>query len=181
MLTSPDQKSKCAIEIVSMGCVDSNFLSIISGHLQALMGLNTHIAPLEDEPDYAFISARGQYDAAKILGKLSTQDTGALQLGIIDSDLCTPILTYVFGESQLGGKAAVISLYRLHDVSLEITYVRAAKISLHEVGHLLGINHCWQPFCLMHFAATLENLDTLSMEFCSACEFEIRRRLQIQP
>lgn len=153
-------------------------LSVIAAHLQALMGLNTDIAPQAQCPEYAYLPSRKQYDGAKIIGELAGNSAGRFQLGVLAYDLCTPILTYVYGESQLGGKAAVVSLFRLKHPDRQVAFERAAKISLHEVGHLLGIGHCWQNFCLMRFSSTVENLDSLSLKFCSACEYEIGRRLK---
>ena len=34
-------------------------------------------------------------------------------MGLINEDLCTPVLSYVFGEAQINGRAAVVSLFRL--------------------------------------------------------------------
>ncbi|MBW2635357.1 MAG: hypothetical protein JRE14_14795 [Deltaproteobacteria bacterium] len=53
-----------------------------------------------------------------------------------------------------------------------------AKISLHEAGHLLGLGHCWESFCIMHFSSNLEALDSLPISFCTACEYEIKRHLR---
>lgn len=153
-------------------------VSIIAANLQAIAGLNTKIQPALEPPDDAYVAVRGQFDATIIIKKLAGLDEGApFKLGIIAHDLCSPILSFVYGESQLGGKAALVSLHRLLDSDPEIYYQRAAKISLHEVGHLLGLGHCWESFCLMHFSSTLEALDSLSIGFCPACEYEINRRL----
>lgn len=164
--------------MIPFGHVDHLVLSVVAAHLQTLLGLNTDIEPVREYPKYAFISSRRQYDATKILGKLGREPKKSFQFGIIAKDLCTPILTYVFGESQLGGRAAVISTCRLEDDNRQITCERAAKISLHEVGHLLGIGHCWQNFCLMRFCGNLHDLDQLPITFCSTCEYEINRQLK---
>ncbi len=143
------------------------------------MGLNTDIRPILAKPDYAYVPGRNQFDAAKIIKTLCSITDGApLKLGLIESDLCSPILSFVYGESQLGGKAALVSLHRLSAQDPEVTYQRITKISLHEVGHLLGIRHCWKSTCLMKHSGDLDPLDSLSMYFCSACEYEIERRLK---
>jgi archaemetzincin len=173
-----NQTQKVALTMIPFGDVDHLVLSVVAAHLQTLLGLNTDIEPVREYPKYAFISSRRQYDATKILGKLGREPKKSFQFGIISKDLCTPILTYVFGESQLGGRAAVISICRLEDDNRQITCERAAKISLHEVGHLLGIGHCWQNFCLMRFCGNLHDLDQLPITFCSTCEYEINRQLK---
>ena len=166
------------LDLIVFDQVDKMAVSIIAANLQAVAGLNTHILPAVDSPDDAYVPVRNQFDATMIIKKLADIDGGApFKLGIIAHDLCSPILSFVYGESQLGGKAALISLHRLFDDDPETYYQRAAKISLHEVGHLLGLGHCWENFCIMHFSSNIEALDALSISFCPACEYEINRRL----
>lgn len=152
---------------------------MVAANLQAVMGLNTEVRPRQPNPEYAYQHGRCQYDALKIINTLAS-DAGKvpLTLGVTRYDICTPILTYVYGESQLGGKAALISLYRITEKKTEVTCTRAAKIGLHEVGHLLGIGHCRTAACLMCFSASLEKLDQLPVGFCEACAYEISRSLR---
>ncbi|MDH3355970.1 MAG: hypothetical protein OET81_11565 [Desulfobacteraceae bacterium] len=175
----PKQTNKALLDLILLGHVNETAVSIVAANLQAIMGLNTDIRSELAKPDYAYVSGRNQFDAAKIIKKLCSITDGApLKLGLIESDLCSPILSFVYGESQLGGKAALVSLHRLFAKDPEVTYQRIAKISLHEVGHLLGIRHCWKTSCLMKHSSNLEPLDSLSMYFCSACEYEIKRCLE---
>lgn len=162
-----------------MGRMDLTAVSVIAANLQVILGLNTQIHPLHPEPDYAFLLRRGQYDAGKILKALAAlQGCAEFRLAVVSVDIYTPILTFVFGESQLGGKAAVISLFRVQSQNQEKTYTRAAKIAVHEIGHLLGITHCLTPDCLMGFSNNLAKLDNLPLRFCQTCEYEARRRLK---
>ena len=167
------------LNIVPLGAVDALAIAVVAANLQALMGLNTDIRSKQPAPDYAYQHGRRQYDAGKIIDHLASDALPApLTLGVTRFDICTPILSFVFGESQLGGCAALISLYRITDAQTEMTYTRAAKIGLHEVGHLLGIGHCRSANCLMRFSATLERLDQLNLWFCEACMVELSRRLR---
>jgi archaemetzincin len=154
-------------------------LSVVAAHIQALMGLNTDIGPERPKPDYAYQHGRRQYDTSKIIKALSSDTSRVpLSLGITRYDICTPILSFVYGESQLGGRSALISLYRITDEKIDVTCTRAAKIGLHEVGHLLGIGHCRTGDCLMCFSSTLDKLDQLKLWFCDACTYEISRSLR---
>jgi len=166
------------LDLIVFDQVDKMAVSIIAANLQAVAGLNTNILPSVEPPDNAYVPVRGQFDATVIIKKLAGLEDGApFKLGIMAQDLCSPILSFVYGESQLGGKAALVSLHRLFDDDPELYYQRAAKISLHEVGHLLGLGHCWENFCIMHFSSNIAALDSLSISFCPACEYEINRRL----
>jgi archaemetzincin len=175
--TKPD--SSAHLDLIPMGKVDPLAASVIAANLQTVVGLNTRILKACPEPEYSFSPRRGQYDAGKILADLTSISDGAkFRLGVVHVDIYTPILTFVFGESQLGGKAALISLFRIHDRDPALIYDRAAKIAIHELGHLLGIVHCRAPDCLMDFSQNVEKLDALPLRFCDACEYEATRRLK---
>ena len=171
---------KALVDLIPMGPVDTLAASIIAAHLQSVLGLPTRTRPGQARPDFAYLAARRQYDAGAIIKHLNRDaPPPPYRLGLVGGDLCVPILTYVFGESQLGGRAAVISLYRLRDKQRHLVYERAAKISLHEVGHLLGLSHCRSADCLMRFSKQLDQLDHLPLMFCPACEYETARRVAV--
>ena len=175
----PRPSNESHLDVIPLGRVDELAVSVVAANLQAVIGLNANTLPPLPDPEYAYLPHRSQYTAGKILKMLEAHADGArFKLGVGQFDLCTPILEFVFGESQLGGKAAVISLYRLGDKDPGRMYLRAAKIGLHETGHLLGIGHCRTPDCLMNFSNNTEKLDTLPLRFCGACEYEIARSLR---
>jgi archaemetzincin len=79
-------------------------------------------------------------------------------LGVTARDLCIPILTFVFGEAQLTGKAAIISVFRSRGdaggptPARPIFLGRLIILSLHELGHTFGLEHCREDGCLMGFS-----------------------------
>ncbi len=174
-----DIATEALLDLIPYGEIDPLALSVVAANLQAVVGLTTRIRPVRPHPEEAFIATRYQFDAVKVVGALGHEKDGALfRMGVIQRDLCVPILTYVYGESQLGGQAAVISFHRLHHIDRQVTYERGAKIAIHEAGHLLGLEHCRELGCLMRFSKQLDQLDLLPMRFCSACEYEIARLLK---
>ena len=167
------------LEVIPLGRVDTLAVSIVAANLQTVMGLNADILPPVPEPEYAYLPLRTQYSAGKILCELESLGKGArFKLGVVDLDICSPILKFLFGESQLGGRAALVSLHRLAHDEPRLLYERAAKIGLHETAHLLGIGHCRAKGCLMAFSSNVEKLDSLPLRFCSACEYEVSRSLK---
>lgn len=167
------------IELIPLGHVDPVAISVVAANIQALIGLNANVLAPRANPDYAFLAQRQQFDAFKIIKQLSMEArNSAFRLGVTALDICTPILTFVYGESQLGGEVALISISRLLEGQIDMQYERAAKISVHEVGHLLGLEHCWEVRCLMHFSRDIGQLDSLPLKFCSACEYEAARRMR---
>jgi archaemetzincin len=168
------------VDLIPLGRIDPLAISVVAANLQSMVGIHTDILAPRPVPKHAFLPQRQQFDALKILKSLSTEMGGApFKLGVTDLDICTPILTFVYGESQLGGKTALISLHRIHGEDRGLTHERAAKIGIHEVGHIFGLAHCWEIRCLMHFTRNLEQLDALPLRLCNTCLFEITRGMKV--
>jgi archaemetzincin len=164
------------VEVIPLGRTDEVAGAILSANLQEFFGLPAAVAPPWSVPDYAHLPARNQYDASLILQHLSRDLLPeGLRLGFTALDLTLPILTYVFGEALVGGRVAVVSVFRLGQEpgqprkDLGLLYERLVKVGLHETAHALGVPHCRQPGCLMRFSYGLEHLDALEPQFCSSC------------
>jgi archaemetzincin len=73
----------------------------------------------------------------------------------------------------LGGQQAVISLHRLAGKNS-----RLQNVSVHEMGHLLGLKHCTGPKdnrCVMRDAeGSGAAVDRCSLDFCSACAKKLK-------
>jgi archaemetzincin len=170
--------------LVPIGQVDGAILTVIGEGLQEAFGrLYVLAAPLP-HPDYAYERRRGQYLADAILARLRTLSLPAVRwLGIVDLDLYTPGLNFVFGQASVGGPAAVIALPRLRQgfyglpEDTALFHQRAVKEAVHELGHTYGLGHCPDTACVMHFSNSLPDTDRKGAEFCSRCKDKIRRYL----
>ena len=87
-----------------------------------------------------------------------------------------PILTFVFGEAQLQGRAAVVSTARLVAPGFGSAQARAAllagrleKEAVHELGHTYGLLHCREPRCAMARSASLKDVDAKGPALCRDC------------
>ena len=127
--------------------------------------------------DGAFHPARRQYDSTRLLEALARVPARAdwRVIGVTDRDLFIPILTFVFGEAQLGGAAAVASLYRLRNEFYGLppdpgaVVDRLVKECLHELGHTFGLIHCEDYTCVMHASTSVEDIDLKGTEYCARC------------
>jgi archaemetzincin len=90
------------------------------------------------------------------------------------------VLTFVFGEAQLEGRCALVSLHRLREEfyglpgSDALLRERLLKESVHELGHTFGLRHCDDWTCVMASTHAVERLDVKSVEFCRTCAHRLR-------
>ena len=170
------QKKK-RIGVVPFGNVPEIATKTVAAHILGYLNLNADILPPLEHPYYALDERRLQYDAAAVLKALELEPFSAYTkiLGVLEVDIFVPILTHVFGEAKQGGKHALISLYRLRKdlggstSSTSLLLERAAKVALHESGHLFNLFHCMDEGCLMHFSGGLQDLDSTPLYFCRYC------------
>jgi archaemetzincin len=96
-------------------------------------------------------------------------------LGVTERDLFIPVLTFVFGHAQLGGRAAVVSLARLRqefyglEPNRQMLLDRARKEALHEAGHTFGLVHCPDRNCAMALSTRVQQIDEKRAAFCRVC------------
>ena len=163
---------------MAVGRASPEVLEFLALSLPKTTGLPARIARATADTGGAFIESRRQYNSTQILARLLKLDApGAkIVLGVTDLDLCIPILTFVFGEAQLGGRAALVSTHRLHQqfyglpADDSLFRERCEKEAAHEIGHALGLVHCRSYECVMHYSNTIEEVDLKSKAFCARCE-----------
>jgi archaemetzincin len=119
-------------------------------------------------PKFAFSPYVHQFSAPTIVRKIAdtVEEDAVKVLGITAFDLYAPRTNYVFGEAQISGPAAIISLYRLLHSDRGLYLERVGKEALHELGHTLGLDHCPDPACVMHFSHTITDTDEKTSNFC---------------
>jgi archaemetzincin len=138
-------------------------------------------------PSSAFNPTRKQYNSSVILKSLHgilslAQQEKALE--ITDIDLYAEGLNFVFGEAELGGQCAVISLTRLRQGFYSLPenktnfLERAIKEAIHELGHVYGLEHCPDSDCVMHFSNSLLDTDRKNASFCPRCQKVIEELFQ---
>lgn len=171
------------LRLVPLHCgTRATLLGPLGEQLQKAFGLEVqHVAPGFD-CEVAFDESRGQYNSRVLLSHLlkDTPEGVSRVLGIAGVDLFIPVLTYVFGEAQLGGRAAVVSLHRLDDEIYGLPprpkrlFERLVKEAVHELGHTFNLVHCHTDGCVMASSTYVEEIDLKSDLFCATCRAAIR-------
>ncbi|MBC7262984.1 MAG: archaemetzincin family Zn-dependent metalloprotease [Chloroflexi bacterium] len=168
------------ISLVPIGEIEQEVLMVLAAALPRTFGWPYILELPLPAPDYAFDHRRGQYRVEPILDRLRALPLeSARVLGVVNVDLYTPGLNFIFGQATMGGRDALIALPRLRPTFYGLPddpvlyHERVVKEAVHELGHTFGLPHCPDVLCVMHFSNTLSDTDTKGKEFCVHC----RRRL----
>jgi archaemetzincin len=178
--------NKKQVGVVPLGDVPEIVLKVIADHITRCFKLTTQILPSLEQPEYALDERRLQYNAAIIIETFESMHFSDHDkvIAVLNHDLFIPIFTHVFGEARQGGKCGLVSLFRLKtnpDGSTPPKYVileRAAKVALHELGHLLALLHCEHKKCLMHFSGGIDEVDDMSFDLCEYCSIYLQDKLR---
>ncbi len=184
MISQPEH----SIVISTIGDFDAGLLNSLSREVNRIFGYRTQVMPLLQDVNFALDTGRNQYHSTPVLEKLARKaPPGAIKvLAMTHVDLFIPILTHVYGEAQLGGKACIISTYRLKDSlppmnAQEVFLHRVVKEALHELGHTFNLRHCQNHTCMMHYCRSERDVDRKSDELCRYCKILLEDELKKGP
>ncbi len=99
----------------------------------------------------------------------------ACVIGLAGTDLWAgPGTNFLFGLADPDHRVGVWSLARNGDPEAgEIEYRRCLrrtlKTAVHEIGHMLGIDHCTANECCMNGSNHIEEADSQPIEYCPEC------------
>lgn len=171
------------ITLVPCGVVPLPVLGFLKDGLQKELTADVTQAEGVPVPPWAYDSGRRQYQAEAFLPLLAPHGPGnkTLVLGVTTVDLFVPDLNFVFGLASYREKCAIISLARLHPEFYgqpsipHLFEERALKEAVHELGHLMGLEHCSNPSCIMFFSNSVVDTDRKGPGFCPDCRRYLKR------
>ena len=165
------------LQLLPIGPLDAQLLEWLGQSLYDKFRMRAEILSPALDPSFALHAERQQYHSSEILAGMQSYISGNTWrlLGITPLDLYIPILTFVFGEAQLGGTAAVVSYHRLQQEfyglppDRDVLANRLLIESVHELGHTLRLTHCHDYQCAMSPSHAVEWIDIKDSGFCEDC------------
>jgi archaemetzincin len=165
------------LQLLPVGNPDPRLLEWLRQSLADKFRVRAEILADTLDPTFAVHTERQQFHSSEIIAAVQphiNRDTWRL-LAITERDLYIPILTFVFGEAQMGGPAAVVSYHRLMQefyglpADLDLLANRLLIESVHELGHTLHLTHCHEFRCAMAASHAVEWIDIKDSGFCEEC------------
>jgi archaemetzincin len=166
------------LQLLPIGNFDERLLREVAPALADAFRVPCQIMGVRLDPQFAFHRERQQYHSSELLQRMQEYAAhGAWRvLGVTGVDLYIPILSFVFGEAQMGGPCAVVSFHRLMQefyglpADPNLLVQRLAKEAVHEVGHTLDLTHCDDYSCAMAPSHAVEWIDLKEAVLCSNCQ-----------
>ncbi len=173
------------IRIYNSSEIKSRTFDSFSTTLRNVFSVPVSVANVSLNLEDAFDGGRDQYNSTAILAKvLNTFDTrNNKTIVVVDVDLYIPVLTFVFGEAQLDGSAAVVSTHRLQNQYYglpkndRLMIERLEKEIVHELGHTYGMYHCRDYECVMKSSTYVEEIDLKRATPCPTCQEYLKQSI----
>jgi archaemetzincin len=165
------------LHLLRVGPLNQGLCRELQGELEYMFRLPCEFLPSPMDAEFALHGERQQYHSSRILERMQHQvgSNSWRVLGITALDLYIPVLTFVFGEAQIGGPCALVSAYRLRQEfyglppNPELLLDRLIKECVHEIGHTLKLIHCDDYRCAMASTHSVEGIDLRERVFCPQC------------
>lgn len=169
------------LQLLPIGEIDEALLMQMAPAMANAFQIPCEILRSPFDPEFAFHGERQQYHSSEILARMQSmvKQNSWRVLGVTAVDLYIPILTFVFGEAQVGGPCAVVSCHRLRQEfyglpnDRRLLHRRLIKEAVHEVGHTVNLTHCEDYRCAMAPSHAVEWIDIKEDSLCMSCHERI--------
>jgi archaemetzincin len=166
------------ISIVPINAIDPGILTRLALCLEERFLARALVRTPLSIPRSALNSTRGQLFVGSLVNRLTAAYDAreALVLGVTDFDLYKTSHQFVFGSASETQRCAVVSVHRLRSefygdpTDENALFQRLVKESVHEIGHALGLRHCYNARCAMYYSNSIFDTDNKFSHFCESCE-----------
>ncbi len=180
------------IAVQPMGNFPVHLTDTVKNTLHRVYGFPVHVLSNKEIPEHTFTKVKSpRYRADQLIRFLKDEqpDSVAYTIGLLQKDISTtkrdangevkkPAYKYkdwgVFGLGYRPGPSCVVSTFRFKNREPSKFISRLKKISVHEIGHNLGLPHCPNKQCVMTDAAeSINTIDQVKLELCKECKSQI--------
>ena len=166
------QQETPVIYIQPLGNVDQTYINTVKNSIESFYHFDCEVLETYPLTKDLLAPSKTRYSSMKILEKFNTKFK---YLVVTEVDIVVQNGKYpewgIFGLGYCPGNVCVVSTFRLkRNASFELTNERLKKVSLHELGHNLGVDHCKNNLgCIMNEGdGSLKSVDT-ELGMCDKC------------
>lgn len=149
----------------------------LGAKLMGVFQLKVNSGLVAKMPEEAYNPSRDAYFSSVILNKLQflKASEDEFLVAITDEDLFTPTTDFIYSSSDKLAGVAIVSTQRLKPEyyglpqSIEVLRNRTLKKTIHEIGHILGLDNCDDSNCIMYSSKEVSDIDIQSDRFCQRC------------
>lgn len=163
--------------IQPLGDVNPEYLTVVSESITSFYGYKCVLNSKQDLSDNLLSPSHLRYDGNKILKNFCSNRNILI---VTEKDITTKkgsnLEWGVIGLGYRPGSVCIVSTFRLkRNATQAMVHERLKKVSIHEVGHNLGLDHCsYDKKCLMNDAnGTITQIDREEIYFCKKCKNQI--------
>ena len=177
-----EAKDSSSTALLPLADVSNNQIQLLARELQLFYGMKVGVLPRKAMPEISRLKNTRRYSAPVMLQWLKKQKPANYDriLGVTTCDIYTRKGPYphwgIFGFGYKPGEACIVSEYRLKQFGAK-TDTFLTLVTLHEIGHNLGLPHCARhPSCLMNDAkGTARTLFAEKKWLCSNCRSLLKK------
>jgi archaemetzincin len=169
--------------VVPVNAVDGAFLDRLSLCLEERFLARVVVERSLALSRSALNATRGQLFVPTLTAKVlqAHPDHDGTVLVLTDFDLYKTQHRFVFGDADETQSVATVSLHRLRpefygeERDPNALFQRTLKECVHELGHLFGLRHCFNPRCGMYYSNSIFETDNKTSYFCETCDRRVGR------
>lgn len=169
------------IQIIPLGNVDNKIINEVKYAINHFYGRPVKLlnkVPLSNDLKR---TSKSRYSAELILNKFNS-NIYTIVVTEADITIWNKIKKQdwgIFGYAKEPGKVCVISAYKKRlgkNISNNGYSSRIRKVTIHEIGHNLNLNHCSNQIdCVMHAAnGSAVQIDKEKEDFCTFCKSKLK-------
>ncbi|MBI2263905.1 MAG: archaemetzincin family Zn-dependent metalloprotease [Armatimonadetes bacterium] len=165
------------IDIFPMGQIDDFLAYRLACCLEERFLFKFQVQRTQPFPRFAYNNIKKQYFAPAILKKTKNirSEGSGYAIGLVDVDIYGISNNFIIGETNVSDGVALVSLCRLkpdfygHSSDDDVLFQRALKECIHELSHAMGLKHCYNRICVMHYSTNIFDIDKKRNLLCSEC------------
>ncbi len=171
------------LRIIPVNAIDAEFVDRLALCLEERFLLTSRIERSLSIPRSALNTTRKQLFIGALMNRIvrAMPEEDSLVLALTDYDLYKTSARFVFSDADEQQRIAAVSIHRLRreyygeEPDLNALFQRTLKECVHELGHVLGLKHCFNARCAMYYSNSIFETDNKMSHFCEVCDKRISR------